>query len=144
MAQGKKAGTDNDQQVSPKSTTSADKAMGMRLREARLQAGLSQERLGEVLGVTFQQVQKYERGMNRVPSGRLKLIASTLDRPLGYFFGDDDDAEMTEARAGLMNRHAVTLLRYFNKLPEAHQLAVVATARALATFEGSSAAEAAE
>ncbi|KAA2237128.1 helix-turn-helix transcriptional regulator [Salinarimonas soli] len=118
--------------------------MGMRLREARLQAGLSQEKLGEALGVTFQQIQKYERGTNRIPSGRLKIISTTMNRPLSYFFGDDDDGEVTEARAGLMNRNAVTLLRSFNKLSDAHQLAIIAATRALAAFEDGSERVAAE
>ncbi|WP_438646670.1 helix-turn-helix domain-containing protein [Salinarimonas soli] len=144
MAKGERVQSGDEQKANPKSISAADKAMGMRLREARLQAGLSQEKLGEALGVTFQQIQKYERGTNRIPSGRLKIISTTMNRPLSYFFGDDDDGEVTEARAGLMNRNAVTLLRSFNKLSDAHQLAIIAATRALAAFEDGSERVAAE
>jgi transcriptional regulator with XRE-family HTH domain len=115
----------------PKRVGVGDEAMGMRVREARLAAGLSQEKLGDILGVTFQQVQKYEKGVNRISSGRLKLLAETFDRPLTYFFGEGEDAEVITARAGLMNPRATSLLRYFNKLPEAHQRAIVAATRAM-------------
>jgi transcriptional regulator with XRE-family HTH domain len=50
--------------------------------------GLSQERLGEALGLTFQQVQKYERGVNRVGASRLFDLAQVLDVPIGFFFDD--------------------------------------------------------
>jgi transcriptional regulator with XRE-family HTH domain len=115
----------------PKAAGAGDAAMGMRVREARLAAGVSQEKLGAILGVTFQQVQKYEKGVNRISSGRLKLLAETFDRPLSYFFGDGEDADLISVRAGLMNRQAVTMLRYFNKLPEAQQRAIVAATRAM-------------
>ncbi len=65
-----------------------DKIIAERIRLARLAKGLSQERLGEALGVTFQQVQKYEKGVNRVSAGRLHQIAAVLDCDISYFFGD--------------------------------------------------------
>jgi transcriptional regulator with XRE-family HTH domain len=63
-----------------------DVHVGLRIRAARLAAGLSQERLGTALGVTFQQVQKYEKGVNRVGAGRLSDIARVLSVPVSYFF----------------------------------------------------------
>jgi transcriptional regulator with XRE-family HTH domain len=60
--------------------------VGRRLRERRAVMGLSQERLGEILGVTFQQIQKYERGANRIGSSRLLEICRALEVPSGYFF----------------------------------------------------------
>jgi transcriptional regulator with XRE-family HTH domain len=63
-----------------------DVHVGLRIRAARLAAGLSQERLGTALGVTFQQVQKYEKGANRVGAGRLSDIARVLSVPVSYFF----------------------------------------------------------
>jgi transcriptional regulator with XRE-family HTH domain len=60
--------------------------VGLRIRAARLAAGLSQERLGTALGVTFQQIQKYEKGVNRVGAGRLSDIARVLSVPVSYFF----------------------------------------------------------
>ncbi|MBV8835563.1 MAG: helix-turn-helix transcriptional regulator [Alphaproteobacteria bacterium] len=66
-----------------------DVHVGLRIRAARLAAGLSQERLGNALGVTFQQVQKYEKGANRVGAGRLSDIARVLSVPVSYFFESD-------------------------------------------------------
>ena len=63
-----------------------DVHIGRRLREARLARGLSQGALGKKLGVTFQQVQKYESGANRIGGSRLWDISGILDVPVGYFF----------------------------------------------------------
>lgn len=63
-----------------------DIEVGRRLRTFRLQRGLSQEKLADQLGVTFQQVQKYEKGTNRIAAGRLQRIAEILDMPITEFF----------------------------------------------------------
>ena len=63
-----------------------DVHVGMRLRMQRNLIGLSQEQLGQSLGLTFQQIQKYERGRNRMGSSRLFQIANTLSVPVAYFF----------------------------------------------------------
>jgi ribosome-binding protein aMBF1 (putative translation factor) len=63
-----------------------DVHVGSRIRLRRTLLGLSQERLADALGLTFQQVQKYERGANRVSSSRLYDLARTLDVSLPYFF----------------------------------------------------------
>src|ERR1051326_3380144 len=63
-----------------------DVEVGQRIRIQRLAAGLSQSELAERIGVTFQQVQKYEKGMNRVGAGRLTMIARVLNVPVGSFF----------------------------------------------------------
>ncbi len=63
-----------------------DVHVGQRVRARRKMLGLSQTQLGEELGVTFQQVQKYERGTNRIGSSRLFRMSSTLDVPVAYFF----------------------------------------------------------
>lgn len=60
--------------------------VGSRLRMRRNLAGMSQEQLGKFLGLTFQQIQKYERGINRMGSSRLFQIAKTLSVPVAYFF----------------------------------------------------------
>ena len=62
--------------------------VGARLRMRRNLIGLSQEQLGKSLGLTFQQIQKYERGINRMGSSRLFQIAKTLSVPVAYFFDD--------------------------------------------------------
>jgi transcriptional regulator with XRE-family HTH domain len=69
-----------------KSPSDADRHIGRRIRLRRISIGMSQERLGELLGLTFQQVQKYEKGMNRVGAGRLVDVAQALGVPVGYFF----------------------------------------------------------
>lgn len=69
-----------------RSANAVDRRLGQRLRTRRLESGLSQERLAEILGVTFQQVQKYEKGVNRMAASRLFEIAAALDVPVAYFF----------------------------------------------------------
>jgi transcriptional regulator with XRE-family HTH domain len=65
-----------------------DVHVGTRIRLRRTLMGLSQERLGEALGLTFQQVQKYERGVNRVGASRLFDLSHVLDVPISFFFDD--------------------------------------------------------
>jgi len=62
--------------------------VGSRIRLRRNMLGLSQEKLGESLGITFQQIQKYEKGTNRVGASRLQAIASILSVPVSFFFED--------------------------------------------------------
>lgn len=68
--------------------TSVDGYLGTRVRLRRLLIGMSQEKLGELLGLTFQQVQKYEKGTNRICASRLYEIAGILGVPVSYFFED--------------------------------------------------------
>lgn len=63
-----------------------DRKLGQRVRTRRLEISMSQERLAELLGVTFQQVQKYEKGVNRIAASRLHDIAASLDMPVAKFF----------------------------------------------------------
>ena len=63
-----------------------DVHVGMRLRQRRTLLGMSQERLAQAFGVSFQQVQKYERGANRISASRLHLLTRILDVPVSYFF----------------------------------------------------------
>ena len=63
-----------------------DKRVGQKVRSRRLEIGMSQERLAELLGVTFQQVQKYEKGVNRIAVSRLYDIANALEMPVARFF----------------------------------------------------------
>ena len=72
--------------TSNKSANRVDKLVGRNIRVHRLVRGLTQEALGEKLGVTFQQIQKYEKGTNRVGSGRLYQIAALLEVPVTAFF----------------------------------------------------------
>ena len=63
-----------------------DALVGSRVRLRRMMVGMSQERLGELLGLTFQQVQKYEKGVNRIGAGRLFDVARILGVPIDYFY----------------------------------------------------------
>lgn len=65
-----------------------DVHVGSRLKLRRTMMGMTQEKLGDALGVTFQQVQKYEKGANRIGASRLQEIARILDVPVSYFFED--------------------------------------------------------
>ena len=65
-----------------------DAHVGARIRLRRTLMGMSQERLGEALGLTFQQVQKYERGVNRVGASRLFDLSRVLDVPISFFFDE--------------------------------------------------------
>jgi len=76
-----------DQEI-PKKLDLIDFQVGQRVRLRRLILGLSQEKLGNGLGVTLQQVQKYEKGTNRITASRLQQIARTLSVPVRYFFED--------------------------------------------------------
>jgi transcriptional regulator with XRE-family HTH domain len=69
-----------------------DVHVGSRVRLRRTLLGMSQEKLGEALGLTFQQVQKYERGVNRIGASRLFDLARVLDVPVSFFFDDMPDA----------------------------------------------------
>lgn len=72
----------------PKAASDADRRVGMRVRIARVELKMSQEKLGALLGLTFQQVQKYEKGTNRIASPRLVEIAKILNKPTAYFLQD--------------------------------------------------------
>jgi transcriptional regulator with XRE-family HTH domain len=76
-----------------------DAHVGSRVRSRRVLLGLSQEKLGDALGLTFQQIQKYERGANRIGASRLFDLSCALDVPVSYFF-DGIPPEIVPARSG--------------------------------------------
>lgn len=69
-----------------KSPNPTDKHVGSRVRMRRMMLGMSQEKLGDALGLTFQQVQKYEKGTNRIGASRLQQISHILQVPVSFFF----------------------------------------------------------
>ena len=85
--------------------TAVDIGIGQILRRRRIEIGMSQERLAEVLGITFQQVQKYEKGVNRIAASRLWDISKALDLPVTRFF---DAAPKTQMRASKLERETLT------------------------------------
>jgi transcriptional regulator with XRE-family HTH domain len=75
--------------IATRSATPMTMAIGTRIREARVAFGMTQETLGARIGVTFQQLQKYETGKNRVSADRLYFIAQVLGVPITYFYPPD-------------------------------------------------------
>src|SRR5437764_3177316 len=91
----KKAKT-TDRHVSARQADSRDAEVGMRVKSRRLERHLSQTELADAIGITFQQVQKYEKGVNRIGASRLQRIGAALEVPVTFFF---DGAIETPARA---------------------------------------------
>lgn len=113
--------------------TNTDRHVGKRIRERRIMLGLSQQQMAEMIGVTYQQTHKYERGINRISAGRLYEIAQVLRVPVGYFFeglGTGDEKGALTVR----QRRCLELARNFARISsERHQEAVSHLTRALAT-----------
>ena len=101
MAQAPGSSADKESRPSP-----IDTHVGGRIRLRRTLLGMSQERLGEALGLTFQQVQKYERGVNRVGASRLFDLSRVLDVPISFFFDDMPEPLSGMHGAGNMTRAA--------------------------------------
>jgi transcriptional regulator with XRE-family HTH domain len=114
----------------PHSPNPVDLHVGTRIRLRRRMQGVSQEKLADALGLTFQQVQKYERGANRVSASKLYEIATALHAPVAYFFdGLADPAEPEggladtlpsdeqRVHAFLMTAEGLELARLFPRLP---------------------------
>jgi transcriptional regulator with XRE-family HTH domain len=97
-----------------------DIAVGARIRVLRKVRGLSQQALADAAGVTFQQIQKYERGANRVSASMLSRIARTLETPVSEMFGDGPGASgMIDEVANLLSEPgALELLRAYSHLPK--------------------------
>ncbi len=109
----------------PRSPNPVDLHVGGRVRMRRKMLGVSQERLAEALGLTFQQVQKYERGSNRVSASKLYEIARFLSAPVSYFFdgladptaaGDSDGASEQFVNDFLMTGEGLELAATFPKI----------------------------
>ncbi len=113
-------------------TQDIDRHVGSRIRERRIMLGLTQQQLADLIGVTYQQAHKYERGINRVSAGRLFEVAQVLSVPVNYFF---DGLEQEGERAiSPRERICLELARNFAQIPnERHQEALSQLARVLAT-----------
>jgi transcriptional regulator with XRE-family HTH domain len=105
-----------------------DIEVGQRVRTFRLQKGLSQEKLGDRLGLTFQQVQKYEKGTNRISAGRLQRIANVLGIPVADFFASHKQGGVAQAELFklLDTAAALRLMRAYSRIREPRlQLAIM-------------------
>lgn len=124
---------DEDLNRTANKDTDVDRFVGGRIRERRVMLGLSQQQLAQMIGVTYQQAHKYERGINRISAGRLFEIARILRVPVSFFF---DGLEGTGAEDDLSSRQrmCLELARNFTHIPnERHREALSQLARVLAT-----------
>ena len=117
-----------------KSASEIDMHVGMRMRRRREALGISQGRLGRNLGLTFSQIQKYEKGTNRIGAGRLYQIAMFLGVAPGYFFeGLEEPESAAPASGGLSREELVSLSEAFAAIGDAETRAsVMALVRSLA------------
>lgn len=107
-----------------------DRYVGGRIRERRIMMGLTQQEMAELIGVTYQQAHKYERGINRVSAGRLFDIAQALGVPVSHFFDGLEDGVSLEATP--RQRMCLELARNFGQITnQRHQEALSFLARAL-------------
>ena len=128
---------------SDRSPNRVDMHVGMRIRLRRRTIGLSQERLAEALGLTFQQVQKYERGVNRVSASKLYEIARILRAPITSFFEGLAEPETLDRAAVkenggadfvydlVMTQEGLELAALFPKVDRRHRRLIVEMVRAL-------------
>ncbi|SIS54709.1 Helix-turn-helix [Insolitispirillum peregrinum] len=114
--------------------TDTDRHVGTRIRERRIMLGLSQQQMADMIGVTYQQAHKYERGINRISAGRLYEIAQVLNVPVSYFYEGLNDAGVQDMNP--RQRMCLELARNFAQIHnERHQEALSQLARALANDE---------
>jgi transcriptional regulator with XRE-family HTH domain len=111
-----------------------DHQVGRRIRQARRDVKLTQEQLGNMIGLTFQQVQKYEKGVNRVSAGTLYEIAQVLDLPISWFFDEDvvsriGDAEESDTAEFSDCMNLLLDLRQSNNLGPVREVLRLAGAR---------------
>lgn len=116
-----------------------DVLVGKRIRTQRLARKMSQSELGKHLGITFQQIQKYESGVNRVGAGRLQSIAKMFELPVSVFFGEDSatqdaSVETNETVLNFLNTaRAMKLVKDFSRVKDpAMQQAIVALVEKIA------------
>ena len=110
-----------------------DVQIGGRIRERRTMLGMSQQQLAQLIGVTYQQTHKYERGMNRISAARLYDVARVLGVPVAWFFEDLAPSDPAEVEERSVDRLGLELARCFARISDAGSRAALAQmARALA------------
>ncbi|MCJ2134435.1 helix-turn-helix domain-containing protein [Methylobacterium sp. J-026] len=122
-------------QTAPKLATDADRTIGSRIATLRAAQGLSQSALGSALGVSFQQVQKYEKGRNRIGAGRLQAIAEVLKVPVETFFAPQlgSTGSGTEGATFLEDPQVMELVTAFARITDgATRAGVLAIVKATA------------
>ena len=129
-----------------KSPNPIDKHVGSRVRMRRKMLGMSQEKLGDALGLTFQQVQKYEKGTNRIGASRIQQICDILQVPVSFLFegvpggaAGEDFSESSPAYVAdfLATAEGLALIRAFTRIPEIKlRRAIVDLVEQIAAREG--------
>lgn len=109
----------------------ADKRVSTRLHELRVSKGLSQQELADMIGVTYQQAYKYEKGINRLSAGRLAMVSDALEVPVSYFF--EETTSSTDENDDL-NRISMKAARKFREIDPVYQEAVYGLIRAIAEY----------
>jgi len=109
-----------------KSASTVDVYVGQRIRQRRMMMGYSQEELGRNLDLTFQQIQKYEKGVNRVGAGRLFLIASILGVPVAYFFPEEKGFAMPDQAMFVPTAGEIVLLQNLREMAKGKRNAIIA------------------
>ena len=126
-----------------RSAGKSDIELGKRIRLRRVEQKISQAELGEKLGVSFQQVQKYEKGVNRIGAGRLQQIATGLETDVAYFVADLDKSKkpptVSKLAGFLATKEGIDINEAMLQLDQAHRRAVIALARTLVSAYGASA-----
>ncbi|MGH6895119.1 MAG: helix-turn-helix domain-containing protein [Gammaproteobacteria bacterium] len=117
-----------------------DRHIGARLRQQRVMNGLTQQKMADLIGVTYQQAHKYENGVNRIAAGRLYTIAQVLGVDVGYFFEGLQSAPLSEPSP--QQRVFLDLARNFRSIrTPKHQEAICLLTRLLANVESASRAD---
>lgn len=110
--------TEKQAKANARRAVASDVKLGARIRIRRVEKGISQSDLGKILGLSFQQVQKYENGINRVGAGRLQQIATALDVPVTFFYDGDGKAREVESLLLLDTSFSLRLLRAYSKIKD--------------------------
>jgi len=102
-----------------RNTTRIERYVGARIRQRRIMLGLTQQQLAQMVGITYQQAHKYERGINRVSADRLYELAKVLEVDVGYFFDDFEAKEVDDSSD--RQRLALDLARNFARIDDRRQ-----------------------
>jgi len=92
------------------------KEIGDKIKTRRRKLGISQEELAEILGVTYQQVQRYENGTNKLNVENIQMVANAINVPVSYFFEGEKPSMVAEKSAPYLPSEEIKLLRYFRKI----------------------------
>lgn len=113
-------------------TTSVDEYVGLKLKIKRSALGITQNELGNMIGITFQQIQKYEKGANRIGAGRLYEFATILNVPINYFFDGYKNKNIQDAlsdnkiiynpdksyESNIPDKEIITLIKFYSRIKD--------------------------